>query len=83
MKTTNGLPESLCPICSQKLDAVTSLKQDEPELGDVSICFQCGNILQFGSDLKLYQASKKTIGELKKDQETWDEIVKIQTALLE
>jgi len=81
MKTTNGLPESICPICSTKFDAATSLQQYKPAPGDVSICIQCGNILQFGSDLELYQASKETIAELKKDLETWGEIIKIQTIL--
>jgi len=81
MKITNKLPESICPICSKKSNAVISLQQRTPEPDDISICAQCGNLLQFGSDLKQYQASKETIAELKKHQETWDEIVKIQTAL--
>ncbi|MES2134475.1 MAG: hypothetical protein V4506_19165, partial [Bacteroidota bacterium] len=43
-----------CPTCKHLLDAVTPTKGTElPNSGDVSICWYCGEFLQYSEDMAL------------------------------
>jgi hypothetical protein len=43
-------PDMKCPTCGDDLGGATSTKPDggPPSIGDVSVCFNCGEILTFG-----------------------------------
>jgi hypothetical protein len=42
------IPKQKCPRCGYKLDATTSTSGDQkPEPGDLSLCFECGQISVF------------------------------------
>lgn len=46
--------DTVCPKCNEVMDALTNFEDDStPREGDVSICINCLQILQFDSDLKL------------------------------
>jgi hypothetical protein len=46
---------SNCPNCSALLDGITPItdKDIKPKPGDVSICFECCEFLEFANDLTL------------------------------
>jgi hypothetical protein len=46
--------DTVCPKCNEVMDALTTFEDDStPSKGDISICINCLQILQFDSDLKL------------------------------
>lgn len=57
------LPESACPTCGHKLDAVSqvaetgalALDAPDPKPGDVSVCIRCGSLLRFGLGQTLHK----------------------------
>jgi len=78
---TSRMPTSICPICKSSLEAATSLKNEIPDPGDISVCLYCGNILKFNDDLELVSLSNDEMQALKNSKPDWDEIVKIQSLL--
>ena len=81
MKTTR-IPESNCPTCNHKLNAVSDcINQNVPKPGDISMCIKCGQMLEFSDDLTQIHIKPKTLEELKKDPETWAIIVKYQETI--
>ena len=74
---TTLLPESACPACDYKMDACTNLDgQSVPSEGDVSICFNCGAILEFTADLMLEMISEEKWEDL--DADLVAELVELQ-----
>lgn len=62
------LPVSFCPMCKKKLDAATGISMNtQPRVGDLSLCFYCGNVLKFCADLSLQVAFKEDIAKLRKE----------------
>lgn len=56
-----------CPFCKTTLTAATSIDLENPAVpnpGDVSICFECGEILQYTSDMALEPVDKSRLREL-------------------
>lgn len=73
--------ENKCPHCHELLDDYTAIESniDVPKEGDFSVCFECGEILRFGPELKLYSASQQDIDELMlKQPETYNMLVTAQ-----
>lgn len=65
---TNGFftRENTCPTCNYLTD--TAVTPDGtpvmPEPGDVSVCIQCGEILQFDRSMKLHKISDAQLNEI-------------------
>lgn len=69
---TTRLPLSHCPKCNSKLDAATTIDDEQvtPEPGDATICFTCYEVLRFADDLTIEAANIKDF-----DPETRDMLV--------
>jgi hypothetical protein len=49
---THRTPETECPNCGYKLDAVGNFEGDSaPKPGDASMCINCGELLEFDKDM--------------------------------
>lgn len=60
--------KNICLICNHQLDGATQVNGDEePKLGDVSICIECGNIALFDDNLGLRQPTIEEEREILKD----------------
>lgn len=61
-----------CPNCGYKSDAATCFDDDEltPVEGDLSICLNCGDFLQYGTDLILEPMRESVWDDI--DQETFN-----------
>jgi hypothetical protein len=68
-----------CPQCGKQLDAASSVDGVTaiPKKGDISLCFYCGEILEYDENCVLTYITQEVIDELKKDN-TYEEIVDIQ-----
>jgi hypothetical protein len=43
------LPMNLCPACGYAADRATGITgKEKPEIGDYSVCINCGALLRFG-----------------------------------
>lgn len=64
------LPPSNCPYCNRVNDGASVV--DEPNLmpqpRDFSVCFGCGQILQFGFDLSLQKHTSQDLEQLRKKE---------------
>lgn len=61
------LPTSYCPACLYEMDCATSCANQEaiePSAGDLSICLNCGEILQFNDILVLKPVAKGVLESL-------------------
>lgn len=60
-----SLPTSQCPVCHYELDCAKSPEHPllEPNSGDISVCLNCGEILQFNDILVLKPASNLQLTE--------------------
>jgi uncharacterized protein with PIN domain len=77
MKTTRHKATS-CPTCGHKLDA-SSHADAAPSVKDFSICFECGEILQYEADFTLVAASKEELAEIeRKDPGFHQELMAMQ-----
>lgn len=49
------LPEQNCPHCGHHMDATVDTHEDprSPQVGDMSLCFYCGDLSWFGTNLML------------------------------
>lgn len=57
-----------CPECNYISDATAGLNcEDEPNVGDISICFKCGAITEFDEDLQLIEMSDEKLSQIKKE----------------
>lgn len=55
-----------CPSCDIPLTAATGVEnENKPEEGDISICFNCGEILTFNVDLTQSKISYEKLLEIK------------------
>lgn len=52
---TSPLPTSECPVCHYAMDAATCIDDPsaKPSSGDLSLCLNCGEVLQFNDILVL------------------------------
>jgi hypothetical protein len=66
---TDMIP-SACPSCGKVLDAATHPTADDirPKVGDISICFYCGNLMAFGDELTLRKLTDAESNQLADDR---------------
>jgi hypothetical protein len=60
------LRQDRCPYCGKTVDSLGTL-QGEPPLaseGDMSVCFGCGEVMQFDADFRLQKMSAAEIAAL-------------------
>lgn len=63
------LPEMKCPTCGYEMDAATCLRGDgRPEVGDISLCINCGECLEFGKEFALQIATLDALVSLSPKQ---------------
>lgn len=62
-------PTDHCPACEYKLDAATSAAGDgaKPSAGDVSLCINCGALLEYTDDLHVIPMPRGTRDKLSPD----------------
>lgn len=56
MKTTR-VEKDVCPVCNSTLDSFSSITDNEPTVGDLSICIHCLSYLEISENLKLKELS--------------------------
>jgi hypothetical protein len=54
-KNTVMVDETPCPVCKTEHNAATAIdgKHVSPKPGDISICYECATILEYGDNLQL------------------------------
>ena len=63
------LPPDKCPWCGKVVNAASGVgSRSAPRPGDFSVCDRCGEVLRFGSDLKLARAPTNWRDVLDPDQ---------------
>lgn len=79
MKTTK-LGTDYCPSCDGILDTCTSTDGEEvPSPGDVTLCFYCGEVLQFTDDMSTQILPDVVIDSFDEEQKTY--IRRLQNAI--
>lgn len=74
---TSVIPESACPYCGLALDRATYyFGEKAPTPGMLTMCIDCGELSEFGPDLRLRPASTDTLArgdpdEIKVLREAW------------
>lgn len=64
---TSRVPGNVCPACKHPMDAATSTDRPaKPKPDDVSVCFECGQVLLFNEDLTSRIPSQKEMIELQR-----------------
>lgn len=54
-----------CPCCFASLDSAKCLNdRAKPSVGDVTVCFECGELMTFGERLILCRAEEKDLDSL-------------------
>ena len=64
----SGIPETKCPACGKAIECASHPAARVPIPGDVSICFQCGNIMLFAADMTLRKPTARERGALASDE---------------
>jgi hypothetical protein len=67
---TPRVPVTRCPHCGQKLDAASVLQGEVPlpEPDDLTVCFGCGEALQFDAKLRLRKMTAAELAALAPDE---------------
>lgn len=75
------LPTSCCPVCRYEMECATSLEKIRrvPIAGDLSICLNCGEILQFNDILVAKPIPKELLSSL--DDQTKELLIKARTII--
>lgn len=72
--------EDNCPYCGYKVDYATSTRGDhKPQPHDLSVCLQCGEVMEYGEDFALQQFPQVLFNELPEDVR--NEIRMVQEAI--
>ncbi len=75
-----------CPGCKAFLNADTCINDEDyypPSPGDFSICFQCGTMVEFGSNLEYkLLTEEKQIELLKSDPETLELLIRTRDEII-
>jgi len=62
--STSLIKPSTCPKCGHNLDAATPMDADviaTPSVGDISVCYKCAALLEFGPGLILHDLDVSTV----------------------
>jgi len=68
-----------CPYCGYVIECATGTRL--PSAGDISICIECLNILEFDENLAMKKLSVETFAALRRDEKSWNEIEYYRTSL--
>lgn len=81
MEKNSLLEKGICPKCSKRLDAATSLEDDQakPQPGDCTVCFYCSSLLTYNSDYSLKELSEADMKKL--DPQVQDSLLTAQKAI--
>ncbi len=62
-------PETSCPYCNHKVDALSSVGGNErnPKKGDLTVCLYCGELLQLNAELLVGKLRKSEFYKLPMD----------------
>lgn len=62
--------KDFCPVCNYTCDTASTIEGEHtpPNPGDVSICLNCGEWLEYASDMALIKMRQETISELDPEQ---------------
>lgn len=62
---THDIPPIKCPLCKYKMDSSTGIGCDtSPKVGDITLCLNCGAILEFDELMFVLPASFEKMLEL-------------------
>lgn len=66
------LPTSQCPVCRYEMDSASDAdgRGGEPSAGDLSVCLNCGEMLQFNDIRVLKSITRESIEELDAETKT-------------
>ena len=79
MVFSTQIKPNICPVCKAILDGVTSIKEETgPNANSFSVCCYCGVILRFSEDLTLLLATPEDILEIKKEPESYNQLLFVQ-----
>lgn len=55
-----------CPACGYIMDTVSNVSENNntPKKGDVTVCLNCGDVLQFKKDLTVEPIGKGVMGKI-------------------
>lgn len=76
---------SPCPHCGHVMDAAFAPDDDEasPKEGNITICAECTELLQFGPDLKLEKLPDEVLKDIQENQpEDYQRLKQIRMALI-
>lgn len=74
---TTNMGKDYCPSCNTLLDKATGAFEDAvPVPGDISVCWKCGTILNYASDMALEIMPEAKIAAL--DRITQMQLAKVQ-----
>jgi hypothetical protein len=65
--STRVSAENKCPACGTKLDAASSHDKISPEPGDISVCAECGEILEFDREMIVRRPNAMRMEMIKAD----------------
>lgn len=81
------IKQHICPNCNYHMDAVTPISDDNdnieqqgPQENDLTLCFNCGQILQFQKDLSVIPVKIEDLHDL--DEITLETFLNWQKAIL-
>ena len=77
------IPESVCPTCGYNMDEATPAfdEQAQPKPGDLSICLNCGEMLEFDESLHLTRFAYGKLSTL--DLDTQFQLMKVSSRIKE
>jgi hypothetical protein len=76
---TTNMPPSFCK-CGYKLDRATA--KEPVKAGDISICFNCGNLAEWTSEGKLKELTAADIEDLRQNHTgTYDHVIRMQAEI--
>jgi hypothetical protein len=62
---TFKVPDQKCPTCGTKLSAATAVKHDDsPKPGSLTVCIECGTVLEFSESMELRVMTPEQVAEL-------------------
>jgi hypothetical protein len=69
MSLTVRTPDNPCPSCGSELNAATGPAGLPPDPGDISVCYDCGEILTFNDDLTSRKLTAREMIDLQRGLE--------------
>lgn len=79
---TKKLRKRHCPNCNHQLDAATALSGEDvkPKKGDITICINCAEILQFDKNIRPVKLTGMTLDALPAD--VFQQVAKARSTLI-